>query len=256
MINDIRVKVCGITSLADAEAAAKLGADYLGFILYPKSPRYLPLEKFQSMLPSLPACKKIGVVVEPSLEELARVRDAGFDCVQLHFPNETSFIDAMAWLDVVPADRLWFAPRIPPHKSLDLMYTSMTDTLLLDTYHPHMHGGTGKTGDWAEFAHLQAKYCKVTWVLAGGLKPDNIVTAVHESKAKLVDVSSGVEASPGVKDHAKLAAFFAALQTIKPKHHGSHHSHGHASHAHHGHGHHGHGSHHSHGGGGAASGHA
>jgi len=216
MINGIRVKVCGITSLVDAEAAATCGADYLGFILYPKSPRYVSLEAFQAMRPTLPAAvKKVGVLVEPTLAELARARDAGFDYIQLHFPNATTFPDAVAWLDVVPPAQLWLAPRIPPGDSLDLMFVALADTLLFDTYHPDQIGGTGEMGDWKTFAKLQTKNKDNAWVLAGGLTPENIVAAIRDSRAHIVDVNSGVEASPGVKDHARLRAFFAALETIQ-----------------------------------------
>ena len=216
MINGIRVKVCGITSLVDAEAAATCGADYLGFILYPKSPRYVSLEAFQAMRPALPAAvKKVGVLVEPTLAELAQARDAGFDYIQLHFPNATTFPDAVAWLDVVPPAQLWLAPRIPPGDSLDLMFVALADTLLFDTYHPDQIGGTGEMGDWKAFAKLQTKNKDNAWVLAGGLTPENIVAAIRDSRAHIVDVNSGVEASPGVKDHARLRAFFAALETIQ-----------------------------------------
>jgi len=214
MINGIRVKVCGVTSLVDAEAAAVCGADFLGFILYPKSPRYVSLEAFQAMRPALPALQKVGVLVEPTLAELAQARDAGFDFIQLHFPNSTTFPDAVAWLDVVPPERLWLAPRIPPGHALDLMFVALADTMLFDTYHPEQIGGTGETGDWKTFAKLQTKNKENSWVLAGGLTPENVVAAIRESKAHFVDVNSGVEASPGVKDHAKLRAFFAALETL------------------------------------------
>jgi len=167
------------------------------------------------MQTALPATvKKVGVVVEPTLAELARARDAGFDYIQLHFPNSTTFPDAVAWLDVVPPERLWLAPRIPPGGALDLMFVALADTMLFDTYHPVQIGGTGETGDWKTFAKLQSKNKDNTWVLAGGLSPTNIVAAVREAKAHVVDVNSGVEASPGVKDHAKLRAFFAALATL------------------------------------------
>ena len=215
MINGIRVKVCGITSLVDAEAAAVCGADFLGFILYPKSPRHVSLEAFQALRPKLPAAvKKVGVLVEPTLAELAQARDAGFDYIQMHFPNATAFPDAVAWLDVVPPDRLWLAPRVPPGSALDLMFVALADTMLFDTFSPDQIGGTGETGDWKTFAKLQTKNKDNTWVLAGGLSPENIAAAIRESKAHVVDVNSGVEASPGVKDHAKLRAFFAALETL------------------------------------------
>ena len=152
--------------------------------------------------------------MEPTLAELAQARDAGFDYIQMHFPNATAFPDAVAWLDVVPPDRLWLAPRVPPGSALDLMFVALADTMLFDTFSPDQIGGTGETGDWKTFAKLQAKHKEIAWVLAGGLSPENIVAAVREAKARFVDVNSGVEASPGVKDHAKLRAFFAALETL------------------------------------------
>lgn len=216
MINGIRVKICGLTSLVDAEAADAAGADYLGFIFYPKSPRYVSLEQYRAMAPRLPPRKKVAVVVEPSLEELSELNAAGFDYVQLHFPNETPFFMAAMWLDVVPPDRLWLAPRIPTGKEFDLAFVPLADTILLDAYHPDAFGGTGQTGDWKAFSALRKKFIRVNWVLAGGLNPENIAAAVAASGARMVDVNSGVEAAPGVKDHAKIKAFAAALRGLTP----------------------------------------
>lgn len=214
MINGIRVKVCGLTSLVDAEAADAAGADYLGFILYPKSPRYVSLENYRSMADRLPPRKKVAVVVEPSMDELAELKAAGFDYVQLHFANETPFFMAAMWLDVIPPEQLWLAPRVPTGKELDLAFVPLADTMLLDTYNAEAFGGTGRTGDWASFSWHRTKFKKVNWVLAGGLNPENIAAAVTASGARYVDVNSGVEAAPGVKDHAKIQAFFAALQGV------------------------------------------
>ena len=218
MVNGIYVKVCGLTSLADAAAACEHGADYLGFILYPKSPRYVGLKAFKSMMPSLPALKKVAVMVYSSPDDLEQVKDAGFDFVQLHFPNETPFFEAARWTEIIPPERLWLAPRVPPGQDLDLAFMSLAETFLLDSYHPTKMGGSGETGDWSAFARLRDKFRNVSWVLAGGLNPENIAAAVSGSGARTVDVNSGVEVSPGVKDHAKLAAFFEALkQTPPPK---------------------------------------
>lgn len=216
MINGIRVKICGLTSLVDAEAADAAGADYLGFIFYPKSPRYISLEQYRAMAPRLPPRKKVAVVVEPSNEELEALKAEDFDHVQLHFANETPFFQAVLWLDIIPPDKLWLAPRIPTGKELDLAFVPLADTMLLDAYHPDSFGGTGKTGDWKAFSALRTKFRKVTWVLAGGLNPENIAAAVMASGARVVDVNSGVEAAPGVKDHAKIKAFVAALQGVTP----------------------------------------
>ena len=215
MINGIRVKVCGLTSVADAEVAASCGADYLGVILYPKSPRYVPLDKARELIKAMPAGpKKVGVVVYSSTEELAQYKDAGFDHIQLHFPNSTAFFEALQWPDMFPHDMLWLAPRVPHGREMDLAFLPVATTFLIDSYHPTAHGGTGTTGDWATFARLQARYQRINWILAGGLSPANIASAVAEAHAQWVDVNSGVETSPGVKDHAKLRAFFDALKPL------------------------------------------
>ncbi len=214
MVNDIKLKICGLTSVADAQAAAGIGADYLGFVLHPESPRYVTLEKFAQLKPDLPALPKVGVLVYTDMDALTRARDAGFDFIQLHFPNDTTFFEAALWTDIVPPDKLWLAPRVPPGKELDACFVPLADTFLLDAYDPNQHGGTGKTGDWAAFAYLQAKFGKVCWVLAGGLNPENIGEAIAKSKAKFVDVNSGVEESPGIKSPAKLEALKLALQAV------------------------------------------
>ena len=216
MINGVRLKICGITSLVDADAADAAGADYLGFILHPRSPRHVSLAQFAAMAPRLPPRKKVAVVVEPSVEDLAAIKAAGFDHVQLHFPNDTPSLMAALWRDVIPPEMLWLAPRVPPGKDLDPAFVPLADTILLDTYHPDLHGGSGQTGDWKQFAWHRAKFKRVNWVLAGGLKPGNIVEAVAATGARFVDVNSGVESAPGVKDPAKLRALADAMRLIPP----------------------------------------
>lgn len=212
MINGIQLKICGLTSVADAHAAAGMGADFLGFVLHPASPRHVTLERFDELRGELPALPKVGVMVYSDPAALARVHDAGFDFIQLHFPQETPFFEAALWTDIVAPSKLWLAPRVPPGKELDPCFVPLADTFLLDSYHPTQHGGTGQTGDWAAFAWQQSKFKKVRWVLAGGLKPENIRAAIAQSQARFVDVNSGVESAPGVKDHARLAALAAALR--------------------------------------------
>lgn len=211
MIGGIRLKVCGLTSLVDAEAADAIGADYLGFILHPKSPRYVSLAQFEAMAPRLPPRKKVAVVVEPSTDELTAIKAAGFDFVQLHFANETPFFLAALWLDVIPPDMLWLAPRVPPGKEFDVAFVPLADTILFDTYHPDVFGGSGHTGDWKTFSWHRTKFKRVNWVLAGGLNAENIGDAVAATGTQFVDVNSGVEAAPGRKDPEKLKAFAAAL---------------------------------------------
>lgn len=217
MINGVRMKVCGLTSLVDAETADACGADYLGFILHPKSPRYLPLEAFKAMKPRLPDRKKVAVVVEPAMEDLPALIEAGFDYIQLHFANDTPFFQVALWSDAVPNEHIWLAPRVPPGQELDPAFLPLATTLLFDTYDANAFGGTGKTGNWAEFTHLRDKYTRLQWILAGGLNPENIGQAIQETRATFVDVNSGVEASPGVKDREKLKAFVLALHQATAK---------------------------------------
>jgi phosphoribosylanthranilate isomerase len=212
MIHGVRFKVCGLTSLVDAEAADAVGADYLGFILYPKSPRYVSLAQFAAMTPRLPPRKKVAVVVEPTAEALVEIKAAGFDYVQVHFSPTTSLATVERWLEVIPRERLWLAPRVPPGQELDSSFIALVDHVLLDTYHPQAHGGTGQTGDWTSFKALRIRFPHVNFILAGGLNPENIGAALATTGARWVDVNSGIESAPGVKDHSKLQAFVSALR--------------------------------------------
>ena len=212
MIHGVRFKVCGLTSLVDAEAADAVGADYLGFILYPKSPRYVSFAQFAAMTPRLPPRKKVAVVVEPTAEALVEIKAAGFDYVQVHFSPTTSLVTVERWLEVIPRERLWLAPRVPPGQELDSSFIALVDHVLLDTYHPQAHGGTGQTGDWTSFKKLRVGFPHVNFILAGGLNPENIGAALATTGARWVDVNSGIESAPGVKDHSKLQAFVSALR--------------------------------------------
>ncbi|HET7535334.1 MAG TPA: phosphoribosylanthranilate isomerase [Candidatus Didemnitutus sp.] len=212
MIGGTKVKICGLTSLADAQAAAEVGADYLGFIFYPKSPRFLSDEKYTAMHPHLPEVKKVAVCVEPTQTGLAALAELGFDYFQVHYSNESGPHALLSWAETVGPDRLWLAPKLPPQQDVEPEWLSLAETFLLDTFHPDKFGGTGKTGDWAKFKRHQEKHPKKTWILSGGLSPANIAEAVRASGAKFVDVNSGVESSPGVKDPAKLKALAAALR--------------------------------------------
>jgi phosphoribosylanthranilate isomerase len=210
MIGGIRVKVCGLTSAADAQAAAAIGADFLGFILYPKSPRYLSLPQFALLRPHLPDLPKVAVMVAPGEAELAAAGEAGFDFFQIHFP--AGDIGAARYAAArLGAERLWLAPKLPPEAELDPLWLPLAATWLLDTYRADAFGGTGHTGDWAKFRRYSLAYPECRWVLAGGLSPDNAAAAVAATGAQVIDVNSGVELAPGRKDTAKLAALRAAL---------------------------------------------
>lgn len=217
MIDGIRLKVCGLTSLVDAEAADGCGADYLGFILYPKSPRHIALGTFRAMAPRLPARRKVAVSVEPTPAELAEMQAAGFDFFQVHFRHDVSPVTIAGWAATVGPERLWLAPKLPAGVDVPATWLASAKHFLIDTFHAEGFGGSGKTGDWAKFLRHQTAHPEKTWILAGGLNPDNIGEAVRASGARFVDVNSGVESAPGVKDPAKLRRFVQQLRrTAQP----------------------------------------
>lgn len=211
MIDGIRLKVCGLTSLVDAEFADKCGADYLGFNFYPKSPRAISLTQYRAMAPRLPERKKVAVLVEPSVDELAPLRDAGLDYFQIHFRPETGESQLVAWSKAVGEKHLWFAPKLPPAADVSPAALALAKFILFDAFQADAFGGTGRTSDWGKFARHQAAHRGNFWILAGGLSPANIGDALKQSGARFVDVNSGVESAPGVKDQEKLKAFVVAL---------------------------------------------
>jgi len=214
MINGVRFKVCGLSSLVDAGTADACGADYFGFIFYPKSPRYVSLESFHAMEPHLPRKPKVAVTVEPTLEEVARLKNEGFDFFQFHFPYNMSLSRVEEWASAVSLEKLWLAPRVPPGEHLEPAMFALAGTFLFDTYRAGTYGGTGQAGDWKRFRQLQKDYPRINWILAGGLTAENIAAALAETGARTVDVNSGIESVPGIKSAEKLHRFCAALREI------------------------------------------
>jgi len=212
MTKALQVKVCGLTSLADAEFAAASGAGYLGFILHPKSPRHIPLEDFRSFSGRLPKRTLVAVTVEPNRDALLAMREAGFERFQVHFRHDTPIGAVGSWSSAVGAENLWLAPKLPLGVDVAESWLGLSRTILLDTFDEKLFGGTGRTGDWPKFRRHQETHPATTWILSGGLNPANVAEAIAESGARFVDVNSGVESSPGVKDHAKVKAFFAATK--------------------------------------------
>lgn len=209
----ISVKVCGITEAKDARFALELGADKLGFITYEKSPRKIDFEKIENIKSelSLDGKKMVAVEVEPTIEHLKKIMDQGFGVFQLHFSYDLSRDLIGQWSQLVGAENLWLAPRLPMGVSFPEDLFSYSKTFLIDAYSESKFGGTGERSDWESFSALQHSFSTKKWVLAGGLSQDNIRLAIKSTNAEIVDVNSGVERSPGVKDHGKLKKLFSEI---------------------------------------------
>lgn len=209
-----KVKVCGITRPEDARLALSLGADYIGIILYEKSPRAVPLERVPELLEVVPPGKRVLVDVAIAADKLESCLALGFDAYQIHFDLDISMASVAAWAGLVGQSALWVAPRIPdsePHFPQILM--EFADTILLDTYDKSAYGGTGRSGqNWQRFLDSTLLYQHKRWILAGGLSPVNVREALDFTHAETIDVNSGVEAAPGIKDPAKLQQLFEAVR--------------------------------------------
>lgn len=215
MQNILQVKICGLTNLDDIDLALGLGADYAGIIVYPKSPRSVTLDSAFNLLPNIPVGKRVVVDVKPDATRLESYKEAGFDYFQIHTGSRIDLSLIQEWSEVVGADRLWLAPKVDPKASFPTKVLSFAKTILIDTFSLSEEGGTGRTGDWDNFRRLQNEYPSSDWILAGGLSPENVTRAIESSKARFIDVNSGVEAEPGIKSATKLQKLFACLDRSK-----------------------------------------
>jgi len=203
-ISDTKIKICGITNTTDALASAELGADALGFIFYRESKRYIDPEIAKSIVSSLPPfITTVGVFVNQPLDELLAIKDkVGIDAAQLHGDETPEFCSSVP-LKVIKAIRV--------KADLDEQGVAQypVQAILFDTYSDVEYGGTGKSFNW-EIIKGISNAGKI--ILSGGLSPDNVVEAIRTVRPYAVDVSSGVEATPGKKDHMKLRKFIEAVK--------------------------------------------
>ena len=200
----MRVKVCGITRLEDAQAAADLGAFALGFVFWPASPRFVDAERARSIVRALPPfVTAVGVFVDQPQADVNEVADrVGLGAVQLH-GNETPEYCGGITRRVIRAIGL---PETTDISSILEWPSSVT--LLVDAYDPEKHGGTGRPVNWTVAARVASRR---PTILSGGLRAENVVTAITTVRPYAIDVSSGVEERPGVKDARRLRAFFEAV---------------------------------------------
>jgi len=206
----IFVKICGITNELDALAAIEAGADALGFNLVPQSKRYIDIEKAASWIDKLPRdiCKVV-VMADPNWEDACRIGQLPFlDALQLHGGESPEFCRRLADAEIP------FAKAVPvtASKSLADLPNYFTDTMILDSSAGGAFGGTGKPFPWKFAPEFVRHHPRITVILAGGLNPENVAEAVSVVRPRGVDVTTGVEESPGRKDHSLIRAFVQAAR--------------------------------------------
>lgn len=209
MSNVTRIKICGIKHEADAQVAIDCGADALGFNFVPDTPRYIgDRPDLIPLLTSLPPfVTRVGVCVHP--DHIPPEWRDYLDLLQVY--EYTEQVRETAGKDLLPAF------RIRDEAGLDTIATVLEVQrprgLLLDAYHEHALGGTGVVFDWSLAVAAKTRF-GLPIILAGGLKPENVASAIAAVRPYAVDVSSGVEAEPGRKDHIKLKAFCEAVRSV------------------------------------------
>ncbi len=202
-----KVKICGLTRSEDARAATRLGADYLGVIMYAKSPRCVQDEDLEDLLFFIPDGRRVMVDVAIDCDVLRSRLDLGFDYYQIHFdPSSTPLETVRTWSEIVTPSRLWLAPRLKPEESFPEQLLPFATTFLIDAYKEGAYGGTGVKGDWSFFKKLKGICKDKRLILAGGLNPENAKDALTATAAEVLDFNSGVETAPGLKDLSKMAA--------------------------------------------------
>jgi len=198
-----KIKICGLTNIDDAKQAVELGADALGFI-FADSPRRITPETTREIIISLPPfVSKVGVFVGEEPRNIQEISDyCHLDFVQLHGEKCWEYCDSIS-------KPLIKAFAVKDRTVLDHIRSRHLQYFMLDTSHAHLHGGTGQTFDW-QIAKEASSMGKL--ILSGGLNPDNIIDALTIVRPYAVDINSGIEESPGVKDFGKMKQFIEEVE--------------------------------------------
>jgi phosphoribosylanthranilate isomerase len=205
----VLVKICGITRLADAELAVECGAGALGFVFWPDSPRFIDPESARTIVATLPpAVIPVGVFVNQSGQYVNEVAaKVSLGAIQLHGDESVEYARAM----IRPVFKA-IALAEANEESIDTW--PLETMMLLDVHDPVRRGGTGRTVDWSRAATVARRR---PVILAGGLTPENVGEAISRVGPSGIDVSSGVESSPGLKDSDRLKALFAAMKKVETR---------------------------------------
>lgn len=199
-----RVKICGVTRVEDALLAVELGASAIGLVFWPSSPRCVEPDRARQIANRLPPfVAAVGVFVDQSPEQVREIAAAvRLAAIQLHGGEHVADFESLPWR-IIKSVPVRGGVRPP-----DLAGLPASVTVLLDAHDPVRAGGTGQTIDWDVAARIAAERAVI---LSGGLRPENVAAAIAAVRPAAVDVASGVEREPGVKDPDKLRAFFAAV---------------------------------------------
>ena len=209
-MNRVQIKICGITKVEDANACTELGADMIGLNFYPQSSRYIQPQRARQIVEGIPrSIRAVGVFVDPAASEVRAIaKITGIECVQLHgdVPPDTCRELAREFRVIRAfSTGSQFQPKdAAPFSECDV---------LLDAYHAGLRGGTGLTCDWPA-ARATLPFTRFL-ILSGGLNAQNVGQAIESVAPHAVDVCTGVESAPGVKDHRAIEKFIAAARTAE-----------------------------------------
>lgn len=202
-----RVKICGVTLPDDAARVAAAGADFIGFNFWPKSKRYVTPERapmLSGVARSAGAAKLVGVFVDPEVDEVLEITSkVDLDVIQLHGDETPELVKRISLAVYRP---VWKAVPVGSRRDIEHLDVWDAEAVLLDAPTPG-RGGAGAKFDWTLAREARERFPRLNIVLAGGLHPDNVGDAIRTVEPWAVDVASGVEAGPGIKDAAKLDAF-------------------------------------------------
>lgn len=205
-----KVKICGLSTPETITAALKAGADFIGLVFYPPSPRHIEIAVAKYLTTQVPETTEIvGLFVNPNDQTLQEVlNEVPLSMIQLHGgerPSRVAEVKENFGLPVIKALSIDTADDL--NKAAN--YNDVADWLLFDAKPDALPGGNGEAFDWSLLKHYKSD---TPWMLAGGLASDNVLHAIQETKAQAVDVSSGVESASGIKDAAKIEAFISAVK--------------------------------------------